>query len=1189
MLFHALKAPESGVYIEQYCCQLRGALDPGALREAWAEATQAHPVLRTAFLWDGIDEPLQVVRQKVTLSWQEENWQSRSATDKENALTEFLAADRRRGFAVQEAPLQRIALFRLEPDTWQLVWTFHHLISDGWSTALLLKDIFKRYDARVSGTVYTPLEVPPFRDYIAWLGERNAAETRQFWEGYLAGIEEPTPLPGGPEEDGGSGYGEQEVFLSPELSRALVELAREKRLTLNTVLLGAWALLLNGYSGSTEPVFGTTVSGRPAELNGVENMIGMFINTLPMRVSIDPHSTLDTFLASVQSDQISLRQFEGSSLVKIREWAGFPAERTLFESIVVFENYPIDENGEGLSRNLNIGAVRYREQSNFPLALLVVPGESLRLILVFDRTRISERRGQQILDHLEVLLGGFVENPGGKIGEISMLTAKELDQLSAWEKGTDLKVSPLAVHRQIEAICAKGGRQPALVCADQTLSYQDLNTRANRLAAFLNHGGIGSGQRVGILLERGPEMIVAMVAVLKSGAAYVPLDPTHPANRLNSLATGAGLSAVICNAATDVLLADNLRTVNLDLEAAAIAAREDANPEADPAGSDTAYIIFTSGSTGTPKGVMVTHDNLRHSNGARLAYYPDPAPRFLLLSGITFDSSVAGIYGTLAKGGTLIIPEQTHYQDIDYLGRLAEAHRANHLLAIPSLYALLLERCAGQLSGLKTAIVAGEACGETLVASHLETLPECRLVNEYGPSEATVWSTVFDCGELGKRRRVPIGRPIPNSRAYVLDAQGRRVAPGLPGELCLGGPGIAAGYLNQAELTRERFIPNPFVPGERLYRTGDRASFLPDGNLAFLGRTDHQIKLRGFRIEPGEIEAVLAAHPAVSEALVLPGQSGTRDQKTGIGEVARLLAEMPEEAAEMILHLLEESGPPAPGATPANSSKQEESGQIWRQPLEGGEILLRLENPDFIRPPRENQREWLIRQALRELSDNLGALDRLSRFFVKGATEKLDQYDITESVISEDHVMEDWQIPVMQAMADQVCGTGNDVLEIGFGRGISAGMLQAGGVKSHTIIESNPAVIERFYQPWLERQGNRDIRLIEGRWQEVQHQLGEYDGVFFHAFPLNEAEFVEYVLNSSTFAEHFFPHAATVLRPGGVFTYLSTEIDSLSRRHQRALFQHFSSLTLSVLPVRIPENTVDTWWANSMVIVKAVK
>jgi amino acid adenylation domain-containing protein len=1202
MLFHTLKEPGTGIYISQYTCKLTGNLDHELFQRSWQAVIRRHQALRTAFFWEDLDEPLQVVRSEIELDWKTEELEERSESEFTEWLEAYLQHDRVRGFNPDRAPLMRFRLFRFNEHTYQWVWSFHHILYDGWSTTIILQEVFQLYHKLCRGETFTEHPAHPYRDYIAWLQKQDLSQAELFWKEQLKNISAPTPLVTRRLQGDVKGHNYKELLLSSQTTAELRSSAQKQRLTLNTMIQGAWALLLHRYSGEEDILFGTTVSGRPASLEGVERMVGLFINTLPVRVMIEPTRSLSSWLGKHQENQIQTREFEYSPLVKVHEWSVLPPGLPLFQSIVVFENMPVDDAAEYLETEIKISDVSYRDQSNYPLALLAMPGERLRLIAVYDSSLFDKVSISRLLNHLQILLQSFIAKPDQMIKELPILTEPEQRLLTEWSGTTreDLPAEPILHLFEEQAL--QEPEKDAVVYRDQRLSYGELNRRANQLAHYLCHHDAGPGTIIGICIDRSIEMVTAILGVLKSGAAYVPLDPTYPDERLAYMIADAGIQTVLTNRELEQELpATQSKVIVINDDSQGISRFSDSDPEQSVSPEDLAYIIYTSGSTGKPKGVMISHGNLAHATEARIGYYDNLPARFLLLSSISFDSSVAGIYGTLCRGGCLYIPDRKQYRDINYLAGMIAEKRITHLLSIPSLYYQVLQYHERMLISLQTVVVAGEACPPDLVTYHREALPDAQLFNEYGPTEATVWSTVFDCRHNYSAVTVPIGRPIENTQVYVLDKDLRQLPPGIPGELYLGGAGISPGYLNQPALTAERFMPNPLTgEGEgRLYKTGDMVCFLDDGNLEFLGRTDEQIKMRGYRIETGEIESTLLTYPEVRQAAVLvtgapdPVMLNNIDPESHtVEDLATYISALGSDRAEQILAEIETGNEQVPDVEEVDHLEQVshvQSAKTWTHNHSDYDINLRIKTDHFINPPRTLQREWLIRQAINELGADLEHLDDVSRHFITGRTSKLSAFDISQAELKDDRIMEDWQIPIMKTMARLACESSGDLLEIGFGRGISSEYIQQFGAKSHTIIEANESVIRQFYEPWRRKYPGRDIRMIPSRWQDVLDQLTRYDAVFFHAFPLNEKEVEKYIINSITFAEHFFSTASSLLRPGGVFTYLSTEIDSLSRRHQRALFQYFSSLSLEVQQLSLPDDAADNWWANSMVIVKAVK
>ena len=529
----------------------------------------------------------------------------------------------------------------------------------------------------------------------------------------------------------------------------------------------------------------------------------------------------------------------------------------------------------------------------------------------------------------------------------------------------------------------------------------------------------------------------------------------------------------------------------------------------------------------------------------------------------------------------MVVPENGMVQQIHELNRYLHLHHISHTLCLPSLYAVILRFASDdQLASLKTVIVAGEECTNAVVASHFAKLPDAELVNEYGPTEASVWATAARLTNENVVGPVPIGGAAPGTVIVIADQFGAPLPDEVIGEIWISGPRLAVGYTGDRDLTDSKFVQRD---GIRFYRTGDRAYRQHDGQLVFCGRMDQQFKINGQRFEAGEIESALRRIDGVEDAVVELVERQSNVDSAIPSELASFLEALPTETAMALLREAEQFG-----VGDAHDAQQPERTSYQ---LETNNVSVHCEwnTPDFIQTPRAGQRKWLIDQALAETAADLEHLDSIANTFVRGNDQPHVPKDLVAERLSADEIMEDWQTPLMQSMVDYGCQNKGDVLEIGFGRGIAATFIQDANVHSHTIVEMSSHSVRDFYEPWVKKYPDRSIDLLHGRWQDVLDRLGTYDTVFFHAFPMNEAEFVEYIAESITFAEHFFATAARMLRPGGVFTYMTTEIDSISRRHQRALFEHFDEVHIKMQPLTVPEDTRDAWWANSMVVLRAIK
>ncbi|MEL7331899.1 MAG: amino acid adenylation domain-containing protein [Cyanobacteria bacterium J06560_2] len=911
MLFHTLAqdtSADSGVYINQYTCELKGTVNLSLFQLAWQQTVDRHPVLRTAFLWEGLDDPLQVVRQQVDLPWQvlelvsEQDWA--------NWIEDFLMIDRTQGFNLAKAPLLRLTLIPRDNSITQLVWTSHHMLFDGWSLPLIWQDMLTYYEALLKDVSPQLEPLRPYRDYIAWQQNQDTTASELFWRSQLQGFTAPTSLPAAltVADNTRKGYSQQSIQLKID---SLTAFARAQRLTLNTLVQGAWALLLHHYSSQARVMYGSVVSGRPALLKGVEKMVGLFINTLPVCTTIDGEEDLVDWLQGYQQQLLDLRSHEATALSDLQRWSNIPAGSSLFESIVVFENYPASTDSDV---GFTVENARYIEQSNYPLALLVVPGESLELILLYDLTRFEQGAIARLLKHLDLLLTAFIKQPQAKLSELPRLTAEERNQLA--KEPNSSEYDDLTIHQLIEAQVERVPTATAVVFEGKSLSYGALNERAEDLARELRSRGVSSGDRVAVCLNRSLDMVSCILAVLKTGAAYVPLDPSYPASRLDYCMQDTG-PKIVCTERSVQLLAESVPRLYVDNPLTSATARSDENPQQVAQPKDAAYIIYTSGSTGQPKGVVVSHRNLVHSTTARFSVYSNPVGCFLLLSSIAFDSSVAGLFWTLCQGGTLVIAPQRIEQDLQQLIALISRERVTHTLCVPTLYNLLLnETDLSLLATLQTVIVAGEACSRSLATQHHEKLPNTQLYNEYGPTEATVWCTAYRVPKALPPGPVAIGSTILGAQILLLNAHLQPVPTGAIGEIYIGGPGVAQRYLNQPEKTAAAFLSEavlsedplqPLYPS-KLYKTGDLGRKRADGSFEWLGRSDRQVKVRGYRIELGEIEEVLRSQPNIQSAVVVAREAYQFSAAPDAEDTERLLRALQEcsyEEADALLSSVE--------------------------------------------------------------------------------------------------------------------------------------------------------------------------------------------------------------------------------------------------------------------------------------------
>jgi amino acid adenylation domain-containing protein len=718
----------------------------------------------------------------------------------------------------------------------------------------------------------------PYQDYIAWLQQQDLSQAEAFWRVALKGFTAPTPFGVnkalGSLSSEGETYSEQQIKLSVAVTAALQSFAREHQLTLNTLVQGAWALLLSHYSRQEDVVFGATISGRPADLAGVEFMVGLFINTLPIRVQVSPEAFILEWLKQLQAQQVEVRQYEYSSLVQVQGWSDVPRGLALFESIVVFENYPIDAALQKQGDTLEIHNFRAVERTNYPLTLVGEPGLELGLQLNYDCRRFGGATISRMLRHLQTLLKGMVANPGQRLKNLPLLTQPErLQLLVEWNDTQVDYPKDLCIHQLFEAQVERTPDAVAVVFEDEQLTYGELNRRANQVAHHLRSLDVGPDCLVGICVERSLKMIVGFLGILKAGGAYVPLDPSYPQERLAFMLKDAQVSVLLTQQQLVKKLPEHqARLVCLDTEWEAIARLSKEKPVSEVTPDHLAYVIYTSGSTGKPKGVCIPHRAVNRLVLNTKYVKLELSDRVAQASNCSFDAATFEIWGALVHGSRLVgVTKDVALSPKDFAAQVRE-QGISVLFLTTALFNQLAKEVPSAFNSVRHLLFGGEAAEPRLVKRVLENSPPERLLHVYGPIESTTFASWHLVQEVPEGvTTIPIGRPLSNTQIYLLDNQMHPVPVGVPGELYIGGDGLARGYLNRPELTAERFIVNPFSnePEAHLYKTGDLGRYLPDGNIEFLGRQDDQVKIRGFRIEPGEIEVVLAQHPAVQEIVVI--------------------------------------------------------------------------------------------------------------------------------------------------------------------------------------------------------------------------------------------------------------------------------------------------------------------------------
>lgn len=878
LLFHVMydrNAPD--VYAVQQVVNLAGNLNARALRAALESLLARHANLRAGFPQLASGRVVQVVAPEVSLPWQEVDLSERAAADAQAAL---LAEEQwALGFDLARPPLFRAVLIRLGALRHQLVLTGHHILIDGWSMPLLARELLAIYAAGTESAGLPP--VRPYKDYLAWLARQDRATAVKAWKDELAGLNGPTLIAPGSAEMEPVIPQQVEVELSERLSGALGDCARVRGLTLNTIFQGAWGLILGRLTGRSDVVFGTTVAGRPAELPGIESMLGLFINTVPVRVQLNSKMGMVEVFSRTQDRQSALIPYRYLGLSDVQREAGVG---TLFDTLVVYENYPID-----LAESLTVGGMEVsvasaRDAAHYPLTLTVFPGRKVRARLSYRADVFEKSSAEQFLARLVRVLEEVAEDPERSVASIDILGRRERDMILRDWNAAELEVPKETFAEGFESQVLRIPDAIAVSGDGESLTFAALNSAANQLANYLIGRGVGPEQLVALALPRSASMVTAVLAVLKAGAAYLPVDPEYPSARIGFMIADAAPACIITTSqiaakvphdeSVGRVLVDD-QEVRADLSAASAANPRDSERVIPLRPGNSAYVIYTSGSTGRPKAVVTPHGNLvgfaawaaRDLGRRRLS-------KVLASSSLSFDPSVLEILAPLYSGGHVDLAE-----NLLSLADNAHAGWAGSLISgVPSVLATVV---ADQDldADVEFVLVAGEVLTGSLIERIRAAFPRCEIANLYGPTEATVYSAAWYAATGGTPEVVPIGKPLANAAVYVLDDYLQPVPPGVTGELYISGPGLARGYLGQPTMTAERYVACPFRPGDRMYRTGDLVRWTANGDLAFVGRADDQVKVRGFRVELGEVEAVLARHEAVGQVAMAVREGHQGEQR----------------------------------------------------------------------------------------------------------------------------------------------------------------------------------------------------------------------------------------------------------------------------------------------------------------------
>ncbi|MBU3162817.1 amino acid adenylation domain-containing protein, partial [Clostridium estertheticum] len=879
MLYHTLYDNKSDAYNEELVIKIKGQLDIELLKQSFNRLVERHDILRTAFDYENFNRSMQIVfyKRKADVKYVDI---SDEKFVKEDYIDKVVKNDKKQGFDLNKDVLIKLTIIKTQEDVYNLILNNHHIIMDGWCLNIIMLELFKIYNELKYGYKANLKEVVPYSEYIEWLNNKDRDAAKEYWRKYLLDYNEVTAVPLENKESSKE-YKKEEINLNigKDITRKLEAIARNSKVTINTIIQSVWSVLLNKYNNSSDSVFGYVVSGRNPEVKGIENMLGLFINTIPLRVKAEGNMTFKELLTTVNKSFLESSEYDFYPLAEIQGLS--EVKEKLVNNIMIFENYPVDSDGinnEVLTKNnLKIIGGKSQEQTNYNFNLTVIYQDTILIKFKFNELMYSKDNVLKIKNHFESLINQVIDNAEVLIKDIGVVRKEEKHKLLM--EFNDTKVDyprEKTINELFEENVKKAPDNIAVVYEDKKLTYKELNERANSLGRTLMKKGVGADAVVGIMVQRSLEMIVGIIGILKAGGAYMPIDPEYPENRIEYMIENSKAEIVL----TQSKFKEKIKNEKIDvcdLEDEEFYKEDRASLGKTASAKNLAYVIYTSGTTGKPKGVMIEHSNVTNLvhglNESIYSKYNDNL-KIALVAPYVFDASVKQIFCALLLGNTLYVVPEAARKEGDklvefYLNNKIEITDGTPMhLAMMSNSELLTNRNLK----LKNLIIGGDKLTRKVIEKLYKKVNNKELIisNVYGPTECCVDAACnnITINNLKDYLNMPIGKPIDNVRIYIVDKNNKLMPIGVAGELCISGYGLSRGYLNNKELTQEKFVANPYEPGQKMYKTGDLARWLPDGTIECLGRIDYQVKIRGFRIETGEIENTLLKLEGIKETVV---------------------------------------------------------------------------------------------------------------------------------------------------------------------------------------------------------------------------------------------------------------------------------------------------------------------------------
>ncbi|WP_066503439.1 amino acid adenylation domain-containing protein [Abyssisolibacter fermentans] len=862
MLFHYLKEKNTDEYFEQLCLVISGLVEYEIFKKAWEYVTQSNEMLRTIYKWDKLKKPVQLVLKQVNINII--NYDLSTERDKDIKINEIKQRDRKKSFNLAEVPF-RITLIKIDNDRYQMIISNHHILYDGWSTGIILREFFNTYDKIKNQEYIAKTTKNKFKHFIKHIQSIDSKVQEKYWKNYLSDLDNTTYISTITNKQNKFELGKIQYKFPQNIEQDINKFIRENNITLAALLYTAWGIILQRYTNNDDVIFGSTVSGRNTRIDDIENIVGLFINTLPMRITANDSTALDV-LKETNKYIYEREEYETTSLVDIEKYSNLDGK--LFNSIVVVENYPLDSFLKENSSSLKIDSYSMFERTNYDLTLGIEVFNGININILYNKASFSEFCINNIAENYKCAINSIIKNKLSKINDIDIVNDKDKQKLLCEFNNQSYHEydKEKTIYEMFEQQAVLNTDNTALVFEDIKISYGQLNAKSNQLARLLRNKGVKENTIVGIMTERSIEMIIAVLAVLKAGGAYLPIDPQYPKDRIKYMIDDTKLEIVLKQSLITFENDDKIQVINVDNQQ--VYSGNDTNLNKINRSDDLAYVIYTSGSTGKPKGVMVEHKSITSAIMWRKDEYKlNEDDAVLQLFSYVFDGFLTSFFTPIVSGAKVILVNEKTAKNPTAIKEEIIANKVTHFIAVPTLYSAILEVSQSQdLKSLRTITLAGEAVTSKLVKMSKNLNKGIEIINEYGPTEASVVATMANDVEADS---ITIGKPVANKKIYILNKYNKLQPTIVEGELCIGGDGLARCYLNRDELTECKFIENPYVKGERIYKTGDAAKFLSDGTIKLTGRIDEQVKLRGFRIELGEIENKLLDIPNIRQAVVM--------------------------------------------------------------------------------------------------------------------------------------------------------------------------------------------------------------------------------------------------------------------------------------------------------------------------------